>query len=219
MERESILNTQQTKAVNDMNKEDGFILIVTMLILVVLTILCIGALDNSTFEMRIAGNDRQSRVAFNLADGGVYTSGKLISETITLIADPNYLANGLVFFNLPAPAGTNLAVSPNAADIFHSRVYGFTPVRDVVADGPYDYLLNVPNNPGATVYGRIASRSAETIAGGGAEFASGAAGVGTGSAGGVAITYDIDIDSYTARNASSKLGVRYRKVLGASGGL
>ena len=218
-----MLNTKIEQSDTDLINENGFILIVTMLILVVLTVLCIGALDNSTFEMRIAGNDRQSRVAFNLADGGVYAAGKLISETITLTADPDYSAtlgaNSLVFINIQPPVDTNLAVSPNAVDLFHSRVYGFTPVRDVVADGPYDYLLNVPNNPGATVYSRIASRASETMAGGGAEFASGAAGVGTGSAGGVAITYDIDIDAYTARNASSKLAVRYRKVLGAAGGL
>lgn len=217
-----MMNTNFNKRVAGLHGENGFILIVTMLILVVLTILCIGALDMSTFEMRIAGNDRQGRVAFNLADGGVYAAGKLIGETITLTADPDYTptlgANGLMFINIP-PSCVDNSPTTNVADVFHGRVLGFTTERDVVLDGPYDYMLNVPNDPTSTLFGRIADRDSETMAGGGAEFATGAAGVGTGSAGGVAITFDIDIDACAAGNANAQLAVRYRKVLGAAGGL
>lgn len=209
-------NTKNIRA--QRSDEQGFILIVTMLVLVVLTVLCIGAMDNSSFEMMIAGNDRQSRVAFNLADSGAYASGKLISETIVRTDDPDYIANGLTFINIPQPSCTNGAASPNPADAFHSRVLGLTAPRNTALNGPYDFWLQVPNGQG-DVYGRIASRSAQTIAGGGAEFASGAAGVGTGSAGGVAVTFDIDIDSCAPRNSRSEVEVRYRKVLGAAGGL
>lgn len=198
--------------------EQGFILIVTMLVLVVLTVLCIGAIDNSTFEMMISSNDRQSRVAFNMADSGAYASGKLISETIVRTDDPDYLLNGLTFINIPQPSCSNGAASPNAADDFHSRVLGMTAPRNVALSGPYDFWLQVPAGQG-DIYGRIANRTSSTIAGGGAEFASGAAGVGTGSAGGVAVTFDIDIDSCTTGNARSEVEVRYRKVLGAAGGL
>lgn len=206
---------------NNLNSEKGFVLIVTMLVLVVLTVLCIGALDSSTFEVQIAANDRLSRVAFNLADGGLYSAGKLISETIERTSDPAYgAASGLLFVNIPAPMNSGLAPSPNAVDIYHQRVLGLTPLRNVAADGPYDFMLSVPNGQG-DIYTRIEARATEVMAGGGAEFASGSAGVGTGSAAGVAITYDIDVDSYAGvnRNAQSQLAVRYRKVLGAAGGL
>lgn len=207
--------------------EQGFILIITMLILVVLTALCIGALDSSTFEVQIAANDRQSRVAFNLADGGVYASGKLISETIENGADVSY--GGLSYVNILDPLDPDYTPSSalddadvdtiaNSDGAFNNRVMGFTPLRNVTLDGPYDYMLRMPGSNG-DVYGRIESRSVATMAGGGAEFASGAGGVGTGSSAGTAVTYDIAIDAYSARNAQSQLAARYRKVLGAVGGL
>ena len=215
-----MLNDKIKQNNNSVNSEKGFVLITTMLVLVVLTVLCIGALDNSTFEVQIAANDRLSRVAFNLADGGVYSAGNLISETIGRTSDPAYVASGLLFVNIPAPLNSGLAPSPNAVDFYHQRVLGLTPLRNVAIDGPYDSRLSVPNGQG-DIYTRIAARATEVMAGGGAEFATGAAGVGTGSAAGVAITYDIDVDSYAGlnRNARSQLAVRYRKVLGAAGGL
>ena len=141
-------------------------------------------------------------------------SGKLISETIVDTDDPAYPT--LTFLNILDPRN-NGDDSPNAANVFHSRVVGLTAPRNITADGPYDFMIN-PNNQG-NIYGRITTRDASVMAGGGAEFASGAAGVGTGSAGGVAVTFDIDIDSFAARNTRAEVEVRYRKVLGASGGL
>lgn len=213
--------------------ERGFILIVTMLVLVVLTVLCISALDNSNFELQIADNDRQNRVAFNLADGAVYASGKLISETVVDTQDVDYTANNLFYVNIFDPrdgdyspaigmadaAAADIDKIANGVDLFHSRVLGFTPLRDVAADGPYDFMLRSASGTG-DVFGRIDQRVTENMPGGGIEFASGAAGAGVGAAGGgVAITFDIDIDSFTARNARSQLAVRYRKVLGTAGGL
>ncbi len=209
---------------SELADEQGFILIVTMLILVVLTALCIGALDNSTFEVQIAANDRQSRVAFNLADGGVYASSKLISESIELSADPVY--TDLSYVNILNPldpdyspssaiGDTDVDTIANTAGAFNSMVMGYTPLR---TDNLYDFMLRVPGSNG-DVFGRIEDRAVTTMAGGGAEFASGASGIGSGSAAGTAVTYDIAIDAYSARNASSQLAARYRKVLGAAGGL
>lgn len=212
--------------------ERGFILIITMLVLVVLTVICIGALDNSNFEMQIASNDRQSRVAFNMADGGVYASGKLVTEAIDGGGDPDHAAQGLQYVNIYNPLDPNyepfidpaspkaaaIAKIANGVDLFHSRVMGFTPLRDPVADGPYDFMLRVPGGNG-DIFGRVTGRAAEVMAGGSTEFGTGSTGVGAGSAGSTAITYDIDIDAYAARNATSQLAVRYRKVLGAAGGL
>lgn len=222
---------------SDANDEQGFILIITMLVLVVLTVVCISALDNSTFEVQIANNDRQNRVAFNMADGGVYSAGKLISETIVDTGDVDYTANNLFYVNIFDPRDPDYASTTgmadagaadidkiaNGVDLFHSRVLGFTPLRDVAADGPYDFMLRSANGNG-DVFGRIDQRVTENMPGGGIEFASGAAGAGVGAAGGgVAITFDIDIDSFVTsgpRNtARSQLAVRYRKVLGTAGGL
>jgi hypothetical protein len=225
------MTLERNRQYADSVAEQGFILIVTMLILVVLTVLCIASLDNSTFEVQIAANDRQSRVAFNLADGGAYAAGKLISETIALADNPTAYGD-LVFTDILDPTDTDY--SPSVAlndasvakfanaqvagrDLFVSRVKG-TVEPSLIANDEFDFMLRDVNGQG-DIFGRITAQSVKVMAGGGAEFASGASGVGSGSAGSTAVTIDLDIDAYSARNSRSRLAVRYRKVLGAAGGL
>jgi len=210
------------------SQEDGFIMIVTLLVLVVLTVLCLAALDNSTFEVQIAANDRQSRVAFNVADGSVYSAGKLLTEALTGTADPTY--TGLSYVDIFDPqdpdytpkaemgsSGTaDIDRIPNLTDDFYKRVFGFKTVR---TDGKFDYMLQHAGS-GTAVFVRIVRREAEAMAGGGAEFAAGAHGAGVGSGGGsVAVTFDLVAEAYSARNTRSSVEARYRKVLGAAGGL
>ena len=204
--------------------EQGFILVVTMLILVVLTVVGIAALDNSTFEIRIAANDRLKRVAFNMADGASYSTGKIITEAIENGADPAY-AN-LSYVNIPDIADLDydpdlplghpaIDTVANNADDFSGRVLGFSGPR---ADGKYDFMYRDPNGRG-DIFGRIESRTASIMPGGGAEFAAGAAGAGVGSTAGTAVLYDITATGVASGNARSDIEVRYRKVLGAAGGL
>jgi Tfp pilus assembly protein PilX len=199
--------------------EKGFVLIVTMLVLVVLTIFGLAALDNSTFELRIAANDRWSKVAFNLADGGVYSSSKLITTAIEggedpgkAGADPDY-SSVLSYAFTSEKDGTAIN---NADGDFYRRVMGFSAVQT----SP-DFQIK-PNGPNSTeaLEVRIAERNSAMIAGGGVEFGAGAAGVGAGaSGGGAAVTFDVEVNGYAGNNSRSTILARYRKVLGASGGL
>ena len=192
--------------------EQGFILIVTMLVLVVLTVLCIGALDNSTFEVQIAANDRQSRVTFNQADSGLYASGKLVEETFLGDNDPDYLVNGLSYVNIPQPATSNYFsyppvdgnVTANVVGDFHSRVQGFTDVR---ADNQYDFMLRTPLGLG-DVFGRLTFRDIKNSDGESIETGVKATSA-TGTSG-VSILLDMDVDAYSARNSRSNLAMRYR---------
>ena len=52
----------------------------------------------------------------------------------------------------------------------------------------------------------------ENLAGGGAEFSSGAEGIGSGSAGGFATYFDLDSFGDGPNNATSNIGAEYRKV-------
>jgi hypothetical protein len=180
--------------------ERGFILVVTMLILVVLTVLCIGSLDNSNFEVQIAANDRQNRVAFNLADGGSYLFGNLVNES--KVSDSTN--DNVAFVDIAAPENTSMIASPNGTDFFSKRINGLKPLRNTGIEGPYDF--NISSDAGE-VFGHVTAQSVTYSAGGGLEFAAGAGGTGASAA-----TYrdiDVDIDSYTARNARSKVAVRY----------
>jgi hypothetical protein len=59
----------------------------------------------------------------------------------------------------------------------------------------------------------------QNLPGGGTEFASGAEGIGVGSAGGVAIFYDIDSFGTGPDSAQSRITAVYRKVVGVAGGM
>lgn len=50
--------------------EEGFVLIVSMVMLLLLTLLGIWALNTSTVEIQIAGNQQQFDKSFNIAEGG-----------------------------------------------------------------------------------------------------------------------------------------------------
>lgn len=206
--------------------EQGFILIVTMLILVVLTVLCIGALDNSSLEVQIAANDRQSRVAFNLADGGTYAAAKLIGQTIIDGAVPTYPGSGLDMLSFLDPTDpdyssfkalddSDVDLIVNGGNDFYERVISTKAPR---TDGKYDFMLRAPNAQG-DLFVRIVERNTEFLEGSSSEYGAATEGAGAGSTGGVAFTYDLDVDSFTARNARSRLAVRYRKVSNTAGGL
>ena len=203
--------------------ERGFLLVVTMIILVVLTIVGMTALDNSIFESKIASNDRMTKVAFNIADGSVYSTSKLISLAMTDTMDPDY---AVVEYEDFVTIEKNFTVT-NAPNAFYRRAMGYDVTQTAAAINPLLPDLQIKpkgptgNVPTVEVY--LVARSAKMIAGGGAEFGSGAAGAGVGSGGaGAAITIDVDIDGFsgtTSRAAKSTVSARFRKVLGASGGL
>src|SRR6056297_4044835 len=95
--------------------ERGFLLVITMLILVVLTVIGMAALDSSTFEVNIAANDRWSKVAFNLADGSVYSTSKLITEALEGAADPSYSSVTFSGFDTIDTAGKTSFTVPQGA--------------------------------------------------------------------------------------------------------
>ncbi len=186
--------------------ERGFILVLTMLVLVVLTTLCIAGLDTSTFEVQIAANDRSSRVAFNLADGGAVAVGKLVDRAIsdnTVLDDLPPLS----FTGFLDPDGNTITNDwTNSTDnIFIKRLMGTEEPRD---DGNYDFHVPTAFTTLGNVYARIQEPDV-TYGGGGnsAEFASGAAGTGANAA--TFRDIELEIDAIAARNARSRIAVSF----------
>ena len=62
--------------------EEGFVLVTAMLIMVVLTILGIAALSNTSIELQIAGNDRRHKEAFAEAEAGAVLGTELVAQNI-----------------------------------------------------------------------------------------------------------------------------------------
>ncbi|MCP3892856.1 MAG: hypothetical protein GY702_28865, partial [Desulfobulbaceae bacterium] len=62
--------------------ESGFLLVITMVILVILTLIGVAAIRSSRIELQIAGNDRLHKITFYEADGGTEVGGLLLEENI-----------------------------------------------------------------------------------------------------------------------------------------
>jgi Tfp pilus assembly protein PilX len=190
---------QGEKMRTSLGNERGIVLISTMLILVLVTILGVSALNTSITEIQIAGNDKTSRMAFYHSDGGTYSSAKLISQALDAGEAPAY--SGLSYDEAnPADPGD-----------FLKKVMGFIEYADT-----RDAELVTATG---TVEIDIRSRVARHIVGGGVEFATGSAGAGVGSIGGVEILFRTRVTGIAANNSRMTIENRYSKVLGTSGGL
>ena len=62
--------------------QNGSVLLISVVILMLLTLLGIFATTTSTIEIQIAGNDKWHKMAFYNADGGVEASKELIEQNI-----------------------------------------------------------------------------------------------------------------------------------------
>jgi hypothetical protein len=181
--------------VNALRSEEGSTLIVALLILVVLTIIGVSATTTSEIEIKIAGNDQFHKVAFQNADSGVYTVPKLISLCID---------------NASEQAVAGMTYTPSDGT-FYREIMGFD-APDAATDVQFSLA-------GFNVNVGVDRTGAMNLAGGGVEFASGAEGVGVGSAGGVAIFFDMDSFGEGPGSSVSNIGGVYRKVVGVVGGL
>jgi hypothetical protein len=197
-----------TKANHILNNESGAaVLIATVLILVVVTVIGLGAMNNSTMEMTIASNDQQHKMAFYNADSGVYSVPKLVSRTI----------NNSEAQEIGAGSGTAEGLDydlrgrtdEEAEDEFYDQIMGF--------DLDVDAAISM--QPGINTIINVSRIRRQIVAGGGAEFAAGTEGVGVGSQGGVAIFYQMDSRGFTGRGSNANVVADYRKVLGIAGGL
>lgn len=73
-----------------MRQQSGAVLIVSLLLLLVLTILGVAAMRNSTLEERMAGNMRDLQIAFNAAEAALHAG----EEALRAPALPAFLPPG-----------------------------------------------------------------------------------------------------------------------------
>jgi|GEM_PF-366258 len=77
--------------------EQGFILVLSLMALVMVSLLGAWALTTSTFEIKIAGNEQIKEASFNISEGGVYLEGSKLGFTTSTnfnwynVSDPSTL--------------------------------------------------------------------------------------------------------------------------------
>jgi len=182
---------------NIWTEQDGSILVVALLILVFLTLIGISANTTTEIEIQVAGNEQAHKTAFYHADAGVYMTPKIIRSCVEQGLQPSY--STITYLDTQPP------------DAFFRQIMGFDSYD---SDKDIQFTLG-----GYTVQVDTQRNRQESIAGGGAEFASGAEGAGSGMTGGVAVIYALDSVGTGPRSSQSEVLAEYRLVPGIAGGL
>jgi len=187
-----------------LNNEKGSAIIAALFILVIVTILGIAATNTSTLELQIASNDQLIKTAFYNSDSAVYGTSKLISHALNR---SEAIASGT---GNDAPGITYLSIAADPAEDFYRQIAGFD---------EYDNSPDIDYAPGIDSLADARRDRQVQMAGGGAEFATGAEGVGPSA---IAIYYDVNTSGFSGfsnRRTTSNLTASYRKMVGIPGGL
>lgn len=122
------------------SSEEGYILVFTLLLLVVLTLLGVSAIDTSIFESNMAANDALHKRAFYQADGGTELGIQLAYEnaicaTVTAGFTKNFGAFALIGDNVVvtdlAFSKANLTTTPSMIPSDGTRHVAFYPGVDM----------------------------------------------------------------------------------------
>lgn len=163
---------------NRVKNEDGMILVMVLVLMMVVAILGAMAINTSTIDIQIFGNQKRSSEAFQVAQSGVDVSITVIENT---------LINGEVpdFSSLPA-----IGLADDVAD----EILGTIVADDGVNKLP-DVTVTMVN--GSYARSDIDRLYTQPLAGGAMEFAGGYEGVGAAAAGGgTAILYRIRSEGF-----------------------
>lgn len=147
--------------------EDGMVLIVALLLLLVATVVGITALSTSTTNIMIAGNQRLTDISFTCADSGVSVSVPVVNTTA---------------YNR-AVSSTYTSLVTSTTDLVN-EISGALPMDTDVAETSPDITFAMGSGPSATTdFVDVDYLYYAQTAGCALEFASGYEGVGKGSSG------------------------------------
>jgi len=92
--------------------EGGFILVVTMMILVVLTLIAVSMTRNTSIELQIAGNDKLHKQAFTEADGGTEFAAEILEQNIACL---DFAVSGAGSTLVPGSTDGDIKIDNNIA--------------------------------------------------------------------------------------------------------
>jgi len=160
------------------NKQQGFVLVLVLVLMTIMTLLGIMVIDFSTIDLQITGNQKQVSIALEGADAGLDLSIPVIEQTLAAGAldDAGITASGVV---------TDLDTT-NLLD-------ELTGLRNLDADtASATPDLRIASLGGTEVQVDIDRMVSDIVAGGALEFASGYEGIGAGAAGGgISVLYRV----------------------------
>jgi len=211
-----------------LKNENGFVLVISLIMLVILTLMGTFALNTTTSELQISGNDRVAKDAFYHADGGTEAAIELVEQNFSCPVGFKKLEP--ITDNDPATF-----VSIGGIDVFDRKFAVRETAADVAGaaagakitdtDFPSNTIrsIRIPGNPAirndVAPHTNIAAYSSTQYAAGNAlEMAAGYEGKGHSAAGGGGIRAVEIVSAHIGnRNALSKIHLQWRHVIGQEG--
>lgn len=201
------------KQQNALANEQGFVLITSLLMLVVLMIIGIAATNTTTTELQISGNDKLSKETFYGADGGVQMFSRLVEESIAAPGGFTQLDANKLLQDPVNPNDTILVVDSNLAenaDLTRDESSLSDANRDIAYfPGGYDATNAAPHT------NAIVDGLTSITAGAGSQMLAGYEGKGKGTAGGGGqILYTIYSQHSGQGRSQSTIEAKWRHQIG-----
>ncbi len=204
-----------TRQFTTYKNEEGFVLIASLMILVILSILGIMATRTTMVELTISGNDKVNKQTFYQADGGTEFAQQLVFENAICTTTKNGFDE--------TSAGSNRAHLGNTIIVENLKfaeedITPFT-VSDTSREFAYFPGIDIPDPLAATVtpfnsqpHTNFITRSVVSVnPGSGLQMVSGYEGLGAGAAGGgTSKLYTIVSQHFGLINSQSTITVRWR---------
>lgn len=202
-----------------LGNERGFVLVVTLLMLLILVIIGVAALNTSNIDLNIAGNQRVHKQTFYHADAGTEIAARVIEENIscpegfTATIDTTLDGNNdaVTLANITV---TNMLFAQPASDDKLPSDTPFTEMpstvnRELFLDGNSVILPNTNVRIGGIT---------EVTEGSGLAMNAGYIGLGYSAAqGGTNILYEVNSQNLGAVNSESVVSIRWRHMIGLEG--
>ena len=194
-----------------LNNEKGFVMVVALMILVILSLIGIAGLDTSMFEEQIAGNDWSAKRTFYKSDGGTELGSELLEY--------NFSCGPITSTKITK----KIKIDPAHANIFHNESaptasYPSDTERDICwpsanADSPNLEDCDPKNKQEHTnlsIFGDVTYNEGSAI-----QMAAGYEGKGKGAAGGgAAYIHEIHSQNLGTRGNEAVVRVEWRHVVG-----
>lgn len=126
------MNTMTASTLAHRRSQGGAVLIVSLLLLLVLTILAIGASQTTRIEERMAWNSRDTDLAFQGAEAGLRSAEKYISVTPALPTCTNPASSSCYVLQQGHFAATDLARQIDPWWVTNGKAFGTAGTQEVV---------------------------------------------------------------------------------------
>jgi len=197
----------------EVDSQRGTAIIMAILILLVLSVIGVYAVSNSTVETKITGQERGFQEAFYTADSGepigLYVTKRILHDDIQNVSGLGSPWSSVVHDSLLGIGG-ELYTNARSTDQPESGTADIDSAGHSVDLGLPDYVLLLVD---------IDRLQSQHLPGGGVEFASGYESIGQGGGGDVGVLISVDsMGRYGLRGAESRVNVGYLYVPGLAGG-